>query len=102
MSLTLKSLDTGNGQIPVVTNIAKVEAEGSKGRDAKRIGGATGIGALIGGIAGGGSGAAKGAAIGAAAGVGVTLMTRGQEVELAAEQLFNFLLEKRVEISGGR
>jgi hypothetical protein len=30
----------------------------------------------------------------------VTLMTRGQEVELAAEQLFTFLLEKRVEISG--
>ncbi len=100
MSLTLKSLDTGNGQIPVETNVAKVEAEGSKGRDARRIGGATGIGALIGGIAGGGSGAAKGAAIGAAAGVGVTLMTRGQEVELAAEQLFTFLLEKRVEISG--
>jgi len=64
------------------------------------LGGATGIGALIGGIAGGGSGAAKGAAIGAAAGVGATLMTRGQEVELAAEQVFSFLLEKRVEISG--
>lgn len=100
MSLTLKSLDTGNGQIPVETNTVNVEAEGSKGRDAKRIGGTTGIGALIGAIAGGGRGAAKGAAIGAGVGVGVTMMTRGQEVEFPAEQLFSFLLEKRVEISG--
>ncbi len=91
LSLTIKALHVG-GDIPVQTHVIAMEAEGSKGRDARRIGGSTGMGALIGAIAGGGSGAAKGAAIGAGVGAGITLATKGKEIELAAEQLLSFKL----------
>lgn len=58
------------------------EAEGTKKKDAAKIGGGAAAGAVIGGIIGGGDGAAKGAAIGGGAGTGVVLSTRGKEVVL--------------------
>ncbi len=61
-----------------------VTAEKQKGRDAKIIGGAAALGAIIGGIKDGGSGAAKGGLLGGAAGTGAVLLTRGQEVEFPA------------------
>ena len=78
-----------------------LEAEGSGGRDAKRIAGGAGIGALIGAIADGGEGAAKGAAVGVAVGTVATLVTRGKEVELAAEQPLSFELKLPLEITSG-
>lgn len=60
------------------------EAQSTKKDDAKKVGiGAVG-GAIIGGIAGGGKGAAIGTAVGGGAGTGAVMMTRGDEVELAA------------------
>lgn len=60
------------------------QAQSTKGKDAKKIGiGAVG-GAIIGGIAGGGKGAAIGTAVGGGVGTGAAMMTRGDEVELAA------------------
>lgn len=60
------------------------EAQSTKKDDAKKIGvGAVG-GAIIGGIAGGGKGAAIGTAVGGGIGTGAVMMTRGDEVELAA------------------
>jgi hypothetical protein len=60
------------------------EAQSTKKDDAKKVGiGAVG-GAIIGGIAGGGKGAAIGTAVGGGAGTGAEMMTRGDEVELAA------------------
>jgi len=61
-----------------------VTAEKTKGRDAKVIGGAAALGAIVGGIADGGGGAAKGGLLGGAAGTGAVLLTRGNEVELPA------------------
>jgi hypothetical protein len=98
ISLKLTGLTVGSQTLPIVTNTLAVEAEGSKRRDARRIGGGVGIGALIGGIAGGGGGAAKGAAIGAGIGVGATLLTKGKEVEFPVEQLLSFNLRQPVEI----
>ena len=60
------------------------EAEGTKKKDAAKIGGGAAAGAVIGGIIGGGDGAAKGAAIGGGAGTGVVLSTRGKEVVVPA------------------
>jgi len=57
-------------------------AEGTKKKDAKKIGVGAGAGAVIGGILGGGSGAAKGAVIGGGAGTAAVLATRGDEVRL--------------------
>ena len=98
MSLTLSSFEAGQQTVALQTNTLTVEAGGSKGRDAGRIGVATGAGAGIGAIADGGDGAAKGAVIGAAVGVGATLLTRGKEVEFGAEQLFSFKLENSVKL----
>src|SRR6266568_7937528 len=62
----------------------EVTAEKTTGRDAKIIGGAAAVGAIIGAIKDGGGGAAKGGLLGGAAGTGAVLLTRGQEVEFPA------------------
>ena len=94
MTLTLTSIDTGSGVIPVETRPVTVEASGSTGKDAAVVGGTSALGAIIGAIAGGGKGAAIGAAVGAAAGVGGVLVTDGRDVEFEPEQRFNFVLAR--------
>ena len=56
----------------------------SKGRDAKKVGRSSTLGALIGAIAGGTGGAGVGAAAGAVAGLANVLVTRGRDAELEA------------------
>jgi hypothetical protein len=74
------------------TNVGDVDEEGGvKGKsstssDVKKVGAATGIGAIIGAIAGGGKGAAIGAAIGGAVGTGGVLATRGKDIRLPRGQ----------------
>jgi hypothetical protein len=58
------------------------QAQGTKKKDATKIGIGAGAGAVIGGILGGKKGAAQGAAVGGGAGTGVVLATKGQEVRL--------------------
>ena len=65
------------------SNVAR-QAQGTKKKDATKIGIGAGVGAIVGGIAGGGKGAAIGTAVGGGAGTGVVLATRGEEVRLAA------------------
>jgi hypothetical protein len=91
MTLTLVDLKTSSQQVQIQTHVLKLEAQSTKGKDAARIGAGAGVGAVIGGIAGGGSGAAKGALIGGGAGTAVTLATRGNEIELPAEQALGFV-----------
>jgi hypothetical protein len=78
------SLRSGNERYAIQTAPIGLEAEATKGDDAKKIGIGAGIGAAVGAIAGGASGAAKGAAIGAGGGTGVVLATKGKEVRLGA------------------
>jgi hypothetical protein len=93
LSVAARSIaGTGNNPIPIKTESFTVDAESTKGRDAKRTGIATAIGAGIGAIAGGGSGAAIGAGAGAAAGVGATVATRGKPAVIATETLIEFAL----------
>jgi hypothetical protein len=98
MTLTLTSVYLEDGPVAVQTQPLTIEAESTAGRDARRVGGLTGLGAIIGGIANGGEGAAAGAVIGATAGAVATLSTRGEEVEFPAEQLFVFPLAVPVEL----
>jgi tRNA A-37 threonylcarbamoyl transferase component Bud32 len=51
-------------------------------KDAAKVAGAAGVGAILGGVIGGGKGAAIGGAVGGSAGTGVVLATRGEEVSL--------------------
>ena len=73
---------------------ATEQASGTKKKDARRIGIATGIGAAVGAIVGGGKGAAIGTAIGAGGGTGVVVATPGENVEFEVEQLFEVALEQ--------
>ncbi|UCF38146.1 MAG: hypothetical protein JSU96_04645, partial [Acidobacteriota bacterium] len=98
MAITLDSVFVNEEVYAIRSNTLSFEAQSSTGRDAKRIGIATGVGAVIGAIAGGGKGAAIGSAIGAGAGTGVTLATAGEDVEFAVEQLFEFSLQNDLEM----
>lgn len=70
-------------RLTIRTGVVTRVAEGTKQKDAAKIGAGAGAGAVIGGIMGGGSGAAKGAVLGGGAGTAVVLSTRGKEVRLA-------------------
>jgi hypothetical protein len=99
IALKLTQIQVGGKSYTLETNTLSMEAEGTKGKDTKRILGGAGLGAVIGAIADGGSGAAKGAAIGGGVGVGATLLTKGKEVELGAETKISFKLMKPIQVS---
>jgi hypothetical protein len=93
MAVAVRSIaGAGGNTINVKTDSYAVEANTTKGRDAKRTGIATGAGAVIGAIAGGGSGAAIGAGVGAATGVGANMATRGDAAVIPSETLIQFTL----------
>jgi len=98
MSMQFVSLNVGNNAYPLQTEILSFEAEGTKKKDAAKVGVISGIGAAIGAIAGGGKGAAIGAAAGAGAGGATVLATRGEELKFDAEQTFEFTLNEDVQI----
>jgi hypothetical protein len=98
MSIRLKGM-TANGKVLALeTNALNFEAEGTGKKTRRRLIGGAGLGAAIGAIADGGSGAWKGAAIGAGVGGAATLLTKGNDVEFQAEQLFSFTLSKELKI----
>ena len=84
LALRFTSIAIGGEAEPIATAAISRQAQGTKGKDAGKIGIGAGAGAVIGAIAGGGKGAAIGATVGGAAGTGVVLATRGDEVELPA------------------
>jgi len=79
-------IDMGGQGIGTVDSEGGVKGKDSTSGDVKKVGAATGIGAIIGAIAGGGKGAAIGAAIGGAVGTGGVLGTRGSELRLPEGQ----------------
>jgi hypothetical protein len=71
---------------------------GKNKRTAEFVGGGALLGTIIGAIAGGGKGAAIGAAAGAGAGAGTQVLTRGKKVNVPAESLLTFRLEKSLKM----
>jgi hypothetical protein len=71
---------------------------GKNKRTAEYVGGGALLGTIIGAIAGGGKGAAIGAAAGAGAGAGAQVLTRGKKVNVPAESLVTFRLEKALQM----
>jgi hypothetical protein len=95
IAVSLRSLTMADGRnVKVSTDAVTQEAKQTKGKDAKRIGIGTGVGAAIGAIAGGGSGAAIGAAVGGGAGTAATLAKRGDPATIPAETLLTFTLNE--------
>lgn len=72
---------------------------GANGRTGKYVGGGAILGTLLGAIAGGGRGAAIGAASGAAVGAGTQTLTRGRRVDVPAESILSFRLERSLVVS---
>jgi hypothetical protein len=93
LTVRLTELDTAGGRpVDISTNTISIEAHGTKGKDAAKIGIGSGVGAAIGAIAGGGKGAAIGAAAGAGAGTGVVLATKGDAAVIPSETVLVFTL----------
>jgi hypothetical protein len=73
---------------------------GSRGKNtAVKVGGGAAIGAIIGGIAGGGKGAAIGAGVGAGVGTGAQAVTKGEQINLKAEQALTFTLDAPIRVT---
>ncbi len=98
MAIALTEIQLKSATYPIQTNTLSFEAEGTKKKDALKVGGGAGIGAAIGAIAGGGKGAAIGAAIGAGAGTATVLATKGKEVKLGAEDKLSFVLREDLQV----
>jgi hypothetical protein len=89
---------TDGRRLAIKTNTHGAEAKKSTGKDAMKVGIASGIGAAIGAIAGGGKGAAIGAGAGAAGGTGMVLATKGEAAEIPAETAITFKLAAPVTV----
>jgi hypothetical protein len=103
LAVDLESV-TVDGQRYALTTNPERPADGQKDgigqnkRTAEYVGGGALLGTIIGAIAGGGKGAAIGAAAGAAAGAGTQVLTRGKTVNVPAESLLTFRLERTLEM----
>lgn len=69
---------------------------GKNKRTAETVGAGAALGTIIGAIAGGGKGAAIGGLVGAAGGAGVQVLTKGRDVQVPAETVLKFRLDKPV------
>ncbi len=103
LAVELVRLQTADGQkLSIATGLHEVRGERSRGSDAKKVGVATGVGAIIGAIAGGGKGAAIGAGVGAGAGAGTVLATRGEHAQIPSETVLRFQLRAPVTVTESR
>jgi len=103
LAVELVRLHTSDGQVvQIVTGPHEVQGQSSRGSDAKRVGIASGLGAIIGAIAGGGRGAAIGAGVGAGAGAGTVAATRGDHSVIPGESRLSFRLKAPVELTERR
>jgi len=103
--LDLYSVSVGGKQYQVVSSdVAENNRKGvgANRRTAEMVGGGTGLGALMGGIFGGGKGAGVGALAGAGGGFITQVFTRGKEVQVPAESLMRFRLEKTLVLEPAR
>jgi hypothetical protein len=105
MALDIRSITVEGRRYLISTTDLVQESDtgiGKNMRTAETIGGGTVLGTIIGAIAGGGKGAAIGAVVGAAGGAGVQVLTRGRYVQVPAETVLTFRLDKPVTLQAER
>lgn len=105
MVLDIQSITVDGRRYLVSTTDLTLDSEtgiGKNRRTAETVGGGTALGTIIGAIAGGGKGAAIGAVVGAAGGAGVQVLTRGRDVQVPAETVLRFRLDKAVTLQPER
>ena len=79
-----------------------IQGDSSKGKDAATIAKTTAAGAGIGAISGSGKGAGIGAASGGALGLATVLFTRGPEIQLDPGASVEMVLERELNLEGGK
>jgi hypothetical protein len=100
ITVALRRLTLADGRrIEISTNAFTQKARTTHGKDAEKIIGGAGVGALIGALAGGRKGAAIGAGAGAGAGTGLVLATRGDPATIAREAHLSFRVKSPVRIT---
>jgi len=100
ITVALRRLTLADGRkIDVSTSAFTQKAKTTKTKDAEKIIGGAGVGALIGALAGGRKGAAIGAGAGGAAGTGYVLATRGDPAVIARESHLSFRVKSPVRIT---
>jgi len=105
MVLDLESVDVRGQRFGIEgednVDISVRPGVGDNKRTGEFVGGGAAIGAIIGAIAGGGKGAVIGGAVGAGGGAGAQIVTRGRNVEIPAESLITFRLERPLQLGYG-
>ncbi|MEW5979866.1 MAG: hypothetical protein AB1898_29065 [Acidobacteriota bacterium] len=96
---SLTALTDEKGKEQGVGEEGEVAGKSTRKRDVVFIGGGAGAGALIGAIAGGGKGAAIGGAIGAGLGTLGTLLSEGNEVEVASGTEIGMILDRELTLA---
>ena len=93
LQLGLTGIRINGAIVPITTGDYEVAGASRGKQSAERIGGGAALGAIIGAIAGGGKGAAIGAGVGAGAGTAVQVLTKGRQVRVPSETVFDFRLQ---------
>jgi hypothetical protein len=105
MVLDLESVDVRGQRFGIEgednVDVSDRPGVGDNRRTGEFVGGGAAIGAIIGAIAGGGKGAVIGGAVGAGGGAGLQIVTRGRNVEIPAESLITFRLERPLRMGYG-
>jgi hypothetical protein len=101
MVLDVQSITIAGRRYLVSTEDLLLESDtgvGKNRRTAEAVGGGAALGGIIGAIAGSGKGAAIGVLVGSAGGAGAQVLTRGRDVQVPAETLLTFRMDKPVSL----
>ena len=105
MVLDIQSITVDGRTYLVSTTDLTLESDtgiGQSRRTAETVGGGALLGTIIGAIAGGGKGAEIGVLVGAAGGAGAQVLTRGRDIQVPAETVLRFRLERPVTLRSDR
>jgi hypothetical protein len=102
MMLDVQSVTVGGQRYLVSTADLQQKSDtgiGANKRTAEAVGGGAALGAIVGAVVGKGKGAAIGAVVGAAGGAGTQILIKGKEVQVPAETVLNFKLDKPISLN---
>lgn len=102
MVLDVQSVTVGGQRYLVSTVDLQQKSDtgiGANKRTAEAVGGGTALGAIVGAVVGKGKGAAIGAVVGAAGGAGTQILIKGKTVQVPAETVLKFQLDKPVSLN---
>jgi hypothetical protein len=98
LAISLTGIDRRGEKTEISTDTFSKEGKGRGKNTAEKIGGGAAVGAILGGIFGGGKGAAIGAGAGGGLGAGANGVTRGEQVQIASEELVRFRLTSPIAV----